>query len=109
LYKLEELKKNSELSEQNKLDLSASLEEAICETLWIKTEQAIKKFHPKEVHLSGGVSANRRLREMFSSKLKNIPLRHSENLKYCTDNAAMIASCAYFCDFKKGFVSAKLG
>ena len=47
--------------------------------------------------LAGGVSANSFLRATFdkAAKKKGIKLYYPE-LKYCTDNAAMIASCGYY-------------
>jgi len=66
--------------------------------------------------LAGGVSANRRLREMASEKIEKKyfhdhngkkvklvtkpKLRYAGDISYCTDNAAMIASAAFF-HFKK--------
>ncbi len=105
LYTLEKIKK---IDDKTKCDLAASLQEAIVETLWKKVEKALKEFDVKEVHLSGGVSANKRLKEFFDNNLKDKIFRYPKNIKYCTDNAAMIACCAYFCDFPKDFVSPKL-
>ena len=47
--------------------------------------------------VSGGVSANRRLREKFDeiSKKENVKVIFPK-LEYCTDNAAMIGSAAYY-------------
>ena len=104
LYKTEELKDIN----PHKENLAASLQEAICETLWKKVKKAIEEYQPKEVHLSGGVSANKRLRETFSQGAKSIPLKYPQNLVYCTDNAAMIACCAYFCNFQEGFLKPDL-
>ena len=50
-----------------------------------------------KIVLAGGVSANSYIRKEFDkfSKEKNIEVLYPE-LKYCTDNAAMIASAGYF-------------
>ncbi|MBT4937152.1 tRNA (adenosine(37)-N6)-threonylcarbamoyltransferase complex transferase subunit TsaD, partial [Candidatus Peregrinibacteria bacterium] len=90
LYMLEKIKKP--FDKKTSSDLAASLQEAICETLWKKTEKALKEFHVKEVHLSGGVSANNRLRQLFKDKLKDkkVDFKYPKNTLYCTDNAAMI-------------------
>ena len=71
--------------------LCASFQEAIVDVLIAKLEKAAKAMNSKKVILTGGVSANSRLRvqaEIWATKKKMtlvIP-----PLKYCTDNAAMI-------------------
>jgi len=98
----EEFKNAGKLSDKFIDDCCASFQEAVCEVLIHKLLSAAKKFHVKEVHLAGGVSANTRLREMLQNKiqndavLKNIKFRYTANKVYCTDNAAMIAGAAYF-------------
>lgn len=103
LYKAQEEANDSELknlNDQFKADCAASFQEAVCDSLCTKFLNAVKKLNPKELHVTGGVSANKRLRSMMQEKLQkagiNIPLYFPENLKYCTDNAAMIAAAAYF-------------
>jgi len=58
---------------------------------------ACKQTGIKNLCLAGGVSANSFLRAEFENraKAKGIKLYYPE-LKYCTDNAAMIASCGYY-------------
>ncbi len=87
-------------------DLAASFEYTVCETLLAKLKKAAELHHPKEIHIAGGVSANLRLRTMLEdtfpqnasnqSTSKASPLIRYPALKFCTDNAAMIASTAYF-------------
>ena len=50
-----------------------------------------------KIVLCGGVSANSRIREAFEEEgdKENIKIFYPE-LKLCTDNAAMIASAAYY-------------
>ncbi|MDD3861513.1 MAG: tRNA (adenosine(37)-N6)-threonylcarbamoyltransferase complex transferase subunit TsaD [Candidatus Gracilibacteria bacterium] len=88
----------AELPEKFKNDLSASFQEAVVEVLSDKLIMAYEKYpEVRELHLSGGVSANTRLREVIESKLpKTVKFRHPKSLKFCTDNAAMIASAAYY-------------
>lgn len=79
--------------------LAAEVQEAIVDVLVQKTLAAVKKFKPKSLLLAGGVSANTRLREKFESEIRknnlNVDLRFPPpNL--CTDNAAYIASSAFF-------------
>jgi N6-L-threonylcarbamoyladenine synthase len=78
---------------------SAEIQEAIVDVLVHKTLKAVSKFKPKSLLLAGGVVANARLRDKFSSEIKKSKLDISLFIpppKLCTDNAAYIASCAYF-------------
>jgi N6-L-threonylcarbamoyladenine synthase len=81
-------------------DVAASFQEAVVQALVEKLITAAVELGVKEVHLSGGVSANRFMRgriEEELSRLKNPPLlRYPQKLEYCTDNAAMIGAAAYF-------------
>lgn len=77
--------------------LSFEVQESITDVLVEKTIRAAEKYKVKSIILGGGVTANRRLREKFQSAMHHkpytihIPLPHLS-----TDNAAVIASCAYF-------------
>lgn len=100
------------LSEKFKMDCAASFEEAICQILSDKLLRACDEYKVKEVHLAGGVSANKRLRALVEQKTEEgfyfdhkgkkitlktkLRLRYAQNISYCTDNAAMIASTAFF-------------
>ncbi len=75
------------------------IEQAIIDVLIHKTLKAAKNFKVKSVILGGGVTANNELRKQFKEKIKKeIPYSklHIPDIKYCTDNAAMIAITAYF-------------
>ncbi len=78
-------------------------QQAINEVLIKKSLKALNKYKVKSFLLSGGVSANKDLRENIKKQIKldfaNINF-FVPNLKYTTDNASMIASAAYF-DYKK--------
>ncbi len=89
---------NTVIDETMQADLAASFQEAVVEVLAGKSLIAFDKFpEVKELHLAGGVSANKRLREVTEDKLpENLKLRYPQSIKYCTDNAAMIASAGYF-------------
>jgi len=80
-------------------NLAAGYELAICKHLIEKLEVALLRFNDvKEIHIVGGVSANRTLREragMLSSQ-HNVVVRFPKTLRFCTDNGAMIASAGYF-------------
>ncbi|MDJ1647801.1 tRNA (adenosine(37)-N6)-threonylcarbamoyltransferase complex transferase subunit TsaD [Mycoplasma phocimorsus] len=57
-----------------------------------KFKLAIKKFEPNSIILCGGVSSNSILRERFLKLHSNAFIPEK---KYCQDNAAMIAQCAF--------------
>ncbi len=96
---LTEVKKHEgKMTEKLKSDLAASFQMTVVKTMAIKLARVVEKFpHVKEVHLAGGVSANRKLREIIRDYIPGgIYLRYPQTIIYCTDNAAMIAGAAYF-------------
>jgi N6-L-threonylcarbamoyladenine synthase len=84
-------------------DLSASIEQAIVDILINKSLKATEKHNPKTFILAGGVAANKNLRKSLKKALpKKIKLL-IPNIRYCQDNAAMIAATGYFQAKKKKF------
>ena len=81
-------------------DVAASFQEAVVDALVSKLIKAVKEYAPREVHLVGGCSANRHLREKIVARLargKRPPVfRTPVKMSYCTDNAAMIGGAAYW-------------
>lgn len=80
-------------------EYSAEVQEAIVDVLVVKTLRATKKFKPKSLLLAGGVAANKRLKEVFRSEIKKQKIKVGFRVppsKLCTDNAAYIASAAFF-------------
>lgn len=77
--------------------LAHEFQTAVTDILVIKTKRAIKKFQPKFLVLSGGVAANQQLREKMLelAKTQKLPYYFPE-LRYCMDNAAMVALAAYY-------------
>lgn len=75
--------------EKNKNFLAYELQEAITDVLVKKTLRAAEEFQPKSILLCGGVAANKKLRE-------KIPQAIVPPINLCTDNAAYIASAAFF-------------
>ena len=79
------IKKNDKYSPN---DIAASYQEAIVDTLVIKLNKAMDNFKIDTGIICGGVAANKRLREKLEQLDKKILF---PSLKYCTDNADMIA------------------
>ena len=83
--------------ESSRSDLAASFQFAICGQLVDRIKQACSQYPDvQEVHLVGGVSANTRLRELTRHAVPDITVRTPGAIKFCTDNAAMIAAAGYF-------------
>ena len=77
----------------------ASFEQAIVDVIVSKTIRAAKEYKVKIVALSGGVSANQKLRDALGTAVKKeLPktLFLAPDRKFTTDNAAMIAVAASF-------------
>ncbi|WP_027120924.1 tRNA (adenosine(37)-N6)-threonylcarbamoyltransferase complex transferase subunit TsaD [Mycoplasmopsis lipofaciens] len=78
--------------EIDKIKLACSFQECAISYLINKVKAAMNKYKFESLVLAGGVSANHELRERF---LKLSSKAIVPNLKYSTDNGAMIAMCAY--------------
>jgi N6-L-threonylcarbamoyladenine synthase len=77
--------------------LAASFQEAIVDVLAVKTRMAAQEYQVNQVILAGGVAANSSLRARLAQELQPLKIRLSyPPIALCTDNAAMIASAAFF-------------
>ncbi len=87
------------MSEQQIADIAASFQAAVVDVLIKKTKLAAKKIGAKTVLLGGGVAANTAIREALQKMCETskppkklfVAPKH-----YCTDNAVMVASLAYY-------------
>ncbi len=80
-----------------KADLAASYQQAIVDSLCNKTIQAVLDSGLDTLCLAGGVSANTQLRAQMADLAKQHGFRLCmPEIALCTDNAAMIASAAYY-------------
>jgi N6-L-threonylcarbamoyladenine synthase len=88
-------------------------QQAVIDVLISKTIKAARKYNVKTIMLAGGVSANSELRKQMESAV-NVYFVNSRpassagkflvpDLKYTTDNAAMIAAAGYFKARRKKF------
>lgn len=86
----------------NREDMAASFQKTVSEILVGKTMAAANSLGSKKLVIAGGVSANSGVRTAFEKACaeRGITLYMPE-LKYCGDNAAMIACQGYY-DFLAG-------
>jgi len=83
--------------EQEKADIAASFQKAAIGVLIDKTIQAAKEYDVNGILLSGGVSANKLLRQELADACQKLGLPFfCPKMKYTTDNAAMIGVAGYF-------------
>lgn len=93
----DELKKDANFIENNREDLSASLQKTIIDILMDKLRLAAKDCNINEVAVAGGVSANSGLRAAFEDHAKRYGWKiHIPKFEYTTDNAAMVAITGYY-------------
>ena len=85
-----------ELSENTVKDLCASFQETVSKTLAKKLKKALEERGYKQVVIAGGVAANSEIRKKIFDFVNDGYKVFAPPMKYCTDNAAMVASCAYF-------------
>ena len=80
------------LDEQRRADIARGVEEAIVETLSVKALRALEATGLDVLVVSGGVSANRTLREHLTRAARAQGARvYYPRIEFATDNAAMIA------------------
>ena len=84
--------------ESDKAQIAKAFQECIARTLFEKVLLASQNTQLRSIVLAGGVAANSAIRAKFKEEFTQengfnliVP-----SLKYCTDNAAMIASAGYF-------------
>ena len=85
----------SSLSDQEKADVAASFQAAAVDVLIEKIRRAMQQVETRSLVIGGGVSANSRLRaevQRFGEE-HDLPVCLPK-MKYCIDNAAMIAGLA---------------
>ena len=87
------------MNAQQIADIAASFQAAVVDVLVKKTKRAAQKIKAKTILLGGGVAANNKLRtslqQMCDSDIPPQKLLVAPK-RYCTDNAVMVASLAYY-------------
>ena len=88
---------NPNFIEENRADLCASLLHTVVDILVDKLIRAAKEHGIKDIALGGGVSANSALRERIEQEGAKRGWRtFLPELRFTTDNAAMIAVSGYY-------------
>ena len=97
-----EKQKGNEIIPEN---IAASFQNRVVEILTKKTIHALKVYNVKNLIVAGGVAANSGLRERLTEECqKNDINLIIPEIKYCTDNAAMIGAAAYYA-YKRGDIA----
>lgn len=84
-------------NEIRKKDLATSFQNTVVEIITKKTKKAIEDYQVKNFIMAGGVAANQTLRETLRNLCNDENINFSvPDIKYCTDNATMIAVSGYY-------------
>ncbi|MFQ3340267.1 MAG: N6-L-threonylcarbamoyladenine synthase [Gammaproteobacteria bacterium] len=81
-----------DLNDQIKADIAASFQQAVIDVLSKKIKKAVEASGRSDVIIAGGVAANKALRSGIKDLESSLGIKvYYPSLKYCGDNAAMIA------------------
>ncbi len=102
LYLLRDLKAAGIMLTDDVIDeIAHEFQKAAIDVLIQKTIRAAKEYKVKSILLSGGVSANKLLREELHHNATEAGLKYFQPpMEYTTDNATMIAVAGYFASLK---------
>lgn len=89
---LNTLKQLPVVDQQARADVARAFEDAVVDTLCIKSLRALKQCNAKTLVVAGGVGANKKLRQQLKEKLTAQKMEvFYPAAEFCTDNAAMVA------------------
>ena len=78
-------------------DVAASFQHTVVRILTDKAVRAAQESGLNKLALAGGVSANIALREALEARCKAAGIAfYRPDMRYCTDNAAMVGAAAYY-------------
>ena len=84
-------------NEIRKKDLATSFQNTVVEIITKKTMKALKEKNVKNLIVAGGVAANSGIRSKLMELCEKENIHYTfPDIKYCTDNATMIAASGYF-------------
>ena len=83
-------------------DVAASFQKAVVGVLVEHSREAVRKYGLKKFAIAGGVASNSSLRKAFEEacEKESVAFYHPSPV-YCTDNAAMIGTAAFY-EYQKG-------
>jgi N6-L-threonylcarbamoyladenine synthase len=78
-----------------KADLAASFQEAVADTLFLKSQKAIEQNNLDQLVIGGGVASNKYIRKKLIEGLKGNKIFFPP-INRCTDNGAMVAVTGHY-------------
>ena len=85
--------------------MCASLRKIVTDILLDKIQKAVELYPTKKIVLAGGVSANSEIRQRIKDYCENNGISfYAPELKYCGDNAAMVAAQAIY-EYENGKIA----
>ncbi len=83
-------------SDQDKADIAHAFQEAVVQSLVLKTKRALAHTNCKRLVVAGGVGANKALRQAMDAMGDEMNAKvYYPRMAFCTDNGAMIAYAGY--------------
>ena len=89
------LKDTKFINKQIKANIAASFQDAVADTLLIKSRKALEETKQNELVIGGGVASNKYIRKKLVEGLKDNKI-YFPPLERCTDNGAMVAFAGSF-------------
>ena len=89
------LKDAKVINKQIKANIAASFQDAVADTLLIKSKKALEETKQNELVIGGGVASNKYIRKKLVEGLKDNKI-YFPPLERCTDNGAMVAFAGSF-------------
>lgn len=81
----------------NKSEIAYIVQSNLIKMLDFNLSRAMEKYNVNNIYVSGGVSANKGIRNFFKTDKKYINKNiYFPSIEYCTDNAAMIGCACYY-------------
>ena len=89
------LKDTKHINKGVKANIAASFQDAVADTLLIKSRKALEETNQNELVIGGGVASNKYIRNKLVKGLKDSTI-YFPPLERCTDNGAMVAFAGSF-------------
>ena len=89
------LRDTKNINKEVKANIAASFQDAVADTLLIKSRKALEETNQNELVIGGGVASNKYIRNKLVEGLKDSTI-YFPSLERCTDNGAMVAFAGSF-------------